>query len=130
MKFASGGVEVPWHPQFLADQLTLSQPKGHIMPTKWYWHPRIFRPSFGPGKRTLNVSLQFEFRIKFCKLFLIVKLSYKGAFFWIFNDTKKNIRVWGQKEGAKIVVMISSYWDQENYKGGNPKSEAREGSEE
>ena len=74
------------------------------------------------------VSLQFEFWIKFCKLFLIVKLSYKGAF--LDNDTKKNISVWGQKEGAKIVVMISSYWDQENYKGGNPKSEAREGSEE
>jgi hypothetical protein len=24
---------VPWHPQILADQLTLSQPGGQIMPT-------------------------------------------------------------------------------------------------
>ena len=24
---------VPWHPQILADQLTLSQPEGQIMPT-------------------------------------------------------------------------------------------------
>ena len=40
---------VPWHPQFLADQLTLSQPWGAdyayqiILPP-----PRIFRPSYGP----------------------------------------------------------------------------------
>ena len=25
---------VPWHPQIVADQLTLSQPRGQIMPTK------------------------------------------------------------------------------------------------
>ena len=37
---------VPWHPQILADQLTLSQPGGKIMPT---WHPRIFRLSDGPA---------------------------------------------------------------------------------
>ena len=47
---------VPWHPQILADQLTLSQPGGadyahHIM---YYWHPRIFRPSYGPVLRFLN----------------------------------------------------------------------------
>ena len=35
---------VPWHPQILADQLTLSQPGG---PSNYYWHPRIFRPSDG-----------------------------------------------------------------------------------
>ena len=29
-----GGAGVPWHPQILADQLTLSQPRGQIMPTK------------------------------------------------------------------------------------------------
>ena len=22
---------------------------GRIMPTNWYWHPRIFRPSYGPA---------------------------------------------------------------------------------
>jgi hypothetical protein len=35
-------------PQFLADQLSLSQLGGQIMPN-YYWHPRIFRPSDGPG---------------------------------------------------------------------------------
>ena len=28
----AGGAMVPWHPQILADQLTLSQPGGQIMP--------------------------------------------------------------------------------------------------
>ena len=40
---------VPW--QILEDQLTLSQPGppgGQIMPTKYYGHPRIIRPSYGP----------------------------------------------------------------------------------
>ena len=43
---------VPWHPQILADQLTLSQPgEGQIMPTTFLYlspSPRIFRPSYGP----------------------------------------------------------------------------------
>ena len=41
---------MPWHPQVLADQLTLYQPGGadyaHHITTDW--HPRIFRPSYGP----------------------------------------------------------------------------------
>ena len=42
-------------PQILEDQLTLFQPGGQIMPTKWYWHPRIFRPSYyGPVKANLS----------------------------------------------------------------------------
>ena len=29
---------------------------GQIMPTKLYWHPRIFRPSYGPANmRTLGL---------------------------------------------------------------------------
>ena len=32
----------------MAHQLTLSQPEGQIMPPHDYWHPRIFRPSYGP----------------------------------------------------------------------------------
>ena len=33
----------------IALELTLSQPwGGHIMPPHHYWHPRIFRPSYGP----------------------------------------------------------------------------------
>ena len=35
-------------PQFLADQLTLSQPGGHILPTQYYEPPQIFRPCDGP----------------------------------------------------------------------------------
>ena len=35
--------------QFLADQLTLSQPGGgHIIPTQYYKPLRIFRPCDGP----------------------------------------------------------------------------------
>ena len=41
---------VPWHPQILADQLTLSQPEGtdysHLL--NYRWHTQIFRPSDGP----------------------------------------------------------------------------------
>ena len=33
---------MPWHPQILADQLTLSQPGNY------YWHPRFFRPPDSP----------------------------------------------------------------------------------
>ena len=37
-------------PHFLADQLTLSQPGGYIIPTQYYVPPpRIFRPCDGPG---------------------------------------------------------------------------------
>ena len=35
--------------QNLADQLTLSQPGGQIMPPNYYWHPQIFWPSDGSG---------------------------------------------------------------------------------
>ena len=36
---------VPWHPQFMADQLTLFQPGGKILSTLYYWHPQMFSPS-------------------------------------------------------------------------------------
>ena len=39
----------PCYPHILANQLTLSQPGGQIMPTHHYWYPRIFRPSDGPA---------------------------------------------------------------------------------
>ena len=39
---------LPWHPQILADQLTLSQPGGTD------YAPHIFRPSYDPG------ALRFE----------------------------------------------------------------------
>ena len=45
-KGGSGG-HVPT--QFLADQLILSQPGGHIMPTTLLCAPRIFRPCDGPA---------------------------------------------------------------------------------
>ena len=53
---------VPWHPQILADQLKLSWPWwgwGQVIPTKKYWHPWIFRPSYGPASITV-VSQQFH----------------------------------------------------------------------
>ena len=36
-------------PQCLAEQLTLSQPGGQIMPTTVLQAPQIFRPCDGPG---------------------------------------------------------------------------------
>ena len=48
--------------QFLADQFTLSQPGGHIIPTQYYtpWYykpPQIFRPCDGPGMAIVRQSL-------------------------------------------------------------------------
>ena len=47
-----GGAYVP--PHFLADQLTLYQPGGHIISTQYYVPPQIFRPCDGPGEATLE----------------------------------------------------------------------------
>ena len=45
---SQAGGHVP--PHFLADQLTLSQPGGHIIPTQYYVPPpHIFRPCDGPA---------------------------------------------------------------------------------
>ena len=49
------GVAQP-HPHILADQLTLSQPGGQIMPATLLLDPRIFRPSYGPGRYTRQRS--------------------------------------------------------------------------
>ena len=43
-----GGQRGQLPPQILADQLTLSQPGGHMIPTQYYVPPRIFRPCDGP----------------------------------------------------------------------------------
>ena len=37
-------------PHFLTDQLTLSQPGGHIIPTQYYVPSQIFRPRDSPEK--------------------------------------------------------------------------------
>ena len=39
---------MPLH--FLTDQLTLSQPGGHIIPTQYYVPSQIFRPRDSPEK--------------------------------------------------------------------------------
>ena len=39
---------VPWYPQILADQLTLSQPRGADYAHQIILAPQIFRPSDGP----------------------------------------------------------------------------------
>ena len=45
---SGGGFSLPLH--LLADQLTLSQPGGHIIPTQYYVPPpHIFRPCDGPA---------------------------------------------------------------------------------
>ena len=46
------GARVPIHPQILADHLTLHQPGGAGYAHQYYyWHPRIFRPSYGSATR-------------------------------------------------------------------------------
>ena len=57
-------------PQILADQLTLSQPGGHIIPTQYYLPPRIFDPCCMPGHNTILKSPNFfdaskHFQIEF-----------------------------------------------------------------
>ena len=41
-------------PQFLTDQLTLSQPGGHILLTQYCQHTWIFRPCDGPADLNIN----------------------------------------------------------------------------
>ena len=53
------GRHVP--PHFLTDQLTLSQPGGHIIPTQYYVPSRIFRPCDSP--------VSIEFQISFYEFF-------------------------------------------------------------
>ena len=55
-------------PHFLADQLTLFQPGGHIIPTQYYKPPRIFRPCDGPGE---YIHKYFFFNLKSTLLFLL-----------------------------------------------------------
>ena len=40
-----GGQGVPPPPQYLADQLTLFNQGGQIIPTYYSWHPQSFSPS-------------------------------------------------------------------------------------
>ena len=49
---AGGGARAP--PHFLADQLTLSQPGGHIIPTQYYVPPQIFDPCCMPALLNKN----------------------------------------------------------------------------
>ena len=44
----AGGAMAQWHTQILADQLTLSQRRGQIMPTTLLLAPLIFGPFYGP----------------------------------------------------------------------------------
>ena len=50
----TGPSQVGGAPHFLADQLTLSQPGGHIIPTQYYVPPRIFIPCDGPVQVQAN----------------------------------------------------------------------------
>ena len=63
-KRVAGGARAP--PHFLADQLTLSQPGGHIIPTQYYVPPRIFRPCDGPDNASICNSSEpfFQRRAK------------------------------------------------------------------
>ena len=46
--------------QFLADQLTLYQPGGYIIPTQYYVPLRIFRPCDGPDMAVSVVENEAE----------------------------------------------------------------------
>ena len=67
----------PWHPQILADQLTLSQPGDRLCPPNYYWHPWIFSPSDRPASMwlpTLFITqsihmwfmFHFDISVSFC----------------------------------------------------------------
>ena len=43
------------HPHILADQLTLPQPEGADYAHPLQWHPRIFKPSYGPALYLNNI---------------------------------------------------------------------------
>ena len=45
-----GVLGVPWYPQILADLVNpIWTRRGRLCPPHYYWHPRIFRPSYSPG---------------------------------------------------------------------------------
>ena len=98
----AGGTMAP--PDFFADQLTLSQPGGadyahHIT----YWHPRIFRPSYGPACSTYIY-------IKLCWLVKINHAKKKYIYFfqimlWPWLVIKKGCPVWWHKSHRCIKVL-------------------------
>ena len=63
-RWEAGGARGTCPPHFWTDQLTLSQPGGHIIPTQYYVPPQIFRPCDGPENGSLlNVLFSFLFSI-------------------------------------------------------------------
>ena len=57
-----GGLPPPLPLQFLADQLTLSQPERLIMPnTLIRAPPPIFRPSYGPANEHKSMNHRFDY---------------------------------------------------------------------
>ena len=62
-----------WHPQILADQE--GGGGGRLCPSNYYWHPRIFRPSNGPGIPCyfylVNLHLVNSTQLQNCCLYLM-----------------------------------------------------------
>ena len=51
-------------PQILTNQLTLSQPEGgRLCSSNYNWHPRIFKPSYGPVQDPLNVIYLSDLKV-------------------------------------------------------------------
>ena len=67
-------------PQFLTDQLTLSQPGGHVIITQYYKPHRIFRPCNSPVVCWLPASFCFCFEPEtfhyFCKHGKLLHLGF------------------------------------------------------
>ena len=80
-------------PQILADQLTISQPGGtdHTQQITMYWHPRTFRPSYGPERCLIIMGQHACINIKCRQVFFhiyYVKIKCRSdkIYFWLFSQ--------------------------------------------
>ena len=65
-------------PQIMADQLTLdlkSTVRGRLCPPHYYWHPRIFKSSYGPVNTLVEVDVLMKIHVAFFQK-LMMHLSY------------------------------------------------------
>ena len=126
---------MPWHPQILADQLTLSQPGSRLYPPHYYLpSPRIFRPSYGPessGEARVFV-LNFQYVIFpsrspsaqmtefLCKTFVLLMPNIKNANSWKVSfksilcrqktRAAKGIRKLLPQHNSALKLFFTSFW--------------------
>ena len=91
----------------MADQLTLFQPGGHIIPTQYYVPFRIFRPCDGPvcldeieiiHKKVTLIQVS----VKFVLSKVVIRSLYWGIWTWMFS-------FFGEKVKENFVGMISHF---------------------